>query len=98
MEVCIRVPFAPLHRRMHEHYNLQKEAPVLVADLTKKPGDAERLSVDSLLAGENERWYYAVYQFFPLMFQFPWVKDGILTMSIKSVIINPLENGINLVC
>ena len=97
MEIYITVPFASLKRPLIEHHNLHKEGPEVAEYILKKPGDHENLSVEILSAADNEYWRYGIYPFYALIIKCDWVKSAIVTMILKSDIIDPMENHTNVV-
>ena len=97
MDMYITILFASLQRPLIEHHNLYKEGPEVVEYILKKPGDLDHLSFEALLAGDNVCWSYAIYPFYAVMVHCDWVKSEIVQMILKSGIIDPLHNHINVV-
>ena len=97
MNIYITIPFASLQRPLIEHHNQYKEGVEMAEYILKKPGDHEHLSFEALIAGDNEYWSYAVYPFYALIVRCDWVNSEVVRMILKSGIIDPLENHINVV-
>ena len=94
----ITVPFASLQRQLIEGHNLYKEGLELAEYYLKKPREHEHISFEALIEGDNEGWSYAVYSFYVVVCHCDWIKGEIVIMILKSQIIDPLENHINVAC
>ena len=97
MDMYFTIPLASLQRPLLEDHNLYKEGPEVAECILKKPGDQEHISFEALIGGDNEYCSYSVYPFYALMVRCAWVNSEIVRLSLKSRILAPLENHINVV-
>ena len=88
-------PFASLHRQLIEHQNHYNEGREVADYILKKPSDHDHLPFAAFIGGDEVPWSNAGYHFYSRMDRCDWLKSEILLIILKSGIIDPLENPIN---